>query len=69
VGLVGDLFLDPRTYILSDPIFYVLTPVELINETSLRTGEYEDLKESAIDPYVALKDAYYQYRKNKIRQR
>jgi phospholipid-binding lipoprotein MlaA len=68
-GFFGDLFLDPRTYIFNRPIFYVLRPYEIVNDTSLRIGEYEDFKESAVDPYTALKDAYHQYRQTKIRQR
>jgi phospholipid-binding lipoprotein MlaA len=68
-GFIGDLFLDPRTYVFNRPIFYVVRPYELVNDTSLRIGEYEDFKEAAIDPYIALKDAYHQYRQNKIRQR
>jgi phospholipid-binding lipoprotein MlaA len=68
-GFVGDLFLDPRIYVLTRPIFYVVRPFELVNDTSLRIGEYEDLKGAAIDPYIALKDAYHQYRRNKIRER
>ncbi len=69
VGKVGDLFFDPRSYVLTGPIFYVVRPVELINDTSLRIGEYEDLKKAALDPYIALREAYHQYRQNKIRVR
>jgi len=69
VGFIGDLFLDPRTYILTDPVYYVVRPFELVNDTSLRIGEYEDLKKDALDPYVALKDIYFQYRRNKIKER
>jgi phospholipid-binding lipoprotein MlaA len=72
VGYVGDLFFDPRTYLA----YYFVTAeivnagtwvVDKVNETSLRIGEYEDLKKAAIDPYIALKDAHYQYRQNKIK--
>jgi phospholipid-binding lipoprotein MlaA len=66
MGSVGDLFFDPRTYVLNRPIFYLVRPVELINETSLRIGEYEELKKAALDPYIALREAYHQYRQNKI---
>jgi phospholipid-binding lipoprotein MlaA len=69
LGFAGDLFLDPRTYMLNRPIFYVVRPFEFVNDTSLRIGEYEDLKKAAIDPYVALRDAYHQYRQNKIRKK
>jgi phospholipid-binding lipoprotein MlaA len=66
VGYVGDLFLDPRTYIFTRPIFYVVRPIELVNEASLTLGEYENLKKAALDPYIALREAYHQYRRNKI---
>jgi phospholipid-binding lipoprotein MlaA len=66
LGYVGDLFFDPRTYLFNRPIFYVVRPVELINDTSLRIVEYESLKKAALDPYIALREAYHQYRQNKI---
>ena len=65
IGFVGDMALDFRTY-LTRPIFAIVRPFELENEVSLRIGQYEDLKEAAIDPYVAKRDAYHQYRNNKI---
>jgi phospholipid-binding lipoprotein MlaA len=68
VGYVGDFFLDPRTYLPNRPIFYVVRPIELVNETSLTLGEYESLKKAALDPYIALREAYYQYRQNKIKK-
>jgi len=67
IGWVGDRFIDPVTYIsLSFGEWLARKGVDLVNETSLSIGEYEDLKEAALDPYVALRDAYYQYRKNLI---
>jgi phospholipid-binding lipoprotein MlaA len=66
-GFAGDLLLDPRTYLLSDPIFYVVRPVELVNETSLTMGEYEGLKRASLDPYIAVRDAYSQYRQGRIK--
>ena len=68
LGYVGDVFLDPRTYLPNRPIFYVLRPIELVNETSLTLGEYENLKKAALDPYIALREAYHQYRQNKIKK-
>jgi phospholipid-binding lipoprotein MlaA len=72
IGYVGDLALDPRTYVFSEPwvwLTWVARPVEVVNDTSLRIGEYEELKRAALDPYVALRDAFFQYRQNKIRNR
>ena len=68
-GFVGDFFLDPKTYVsyvYDHPITYAIRPFEIVNETSLRLGEYEDFKKMAVDPYVAKRDGYYQYRQNKI---
>jgi ABC-type transporter lipoprotein component MlaA len=36
--------------------------VDKVNETSLTIGEYEDLKKAALDPYIAPREAYHQYR-------
>jgi phospholipid-binding lipoprotein MlaA len=67
IGWVGDRFIDPVTYIsLGFGEWLAIKGTDLVNETSLSIGEYEDLKEAALDPYVALRDAYYQYRKNLI---
>lgn len=69
VGLVGNYFLYPVSYI---PPWYASLGVrayEEVNDTSLRIGDYEFLKEAAIDPYVALRDAYAQYRQKKVEMR
>ena len=42
--------------------------VEIVNETSFKIGDYESLKEAAIDPYVALRNAYIQHRKKKVEE-
>ncbi len=67
VGYVGDLFLDPINYIVPKYAVSVgIKAYETVNSTSLRKGEYEDFKDAAIDPYVALRDAYSQYRQSQI---
>ena len=66
VGLFGDRFLNPTSYI--DPSL-AATGVEAyktVNNLSLKIGEYEALKEAAIEPYVAFRDAYVQYRQGKV---
>jgi phospholipid-binding lipoprotein MlaA len=70
MGFVGDLFLDPENYLITSiPINLAVKSYDQVNETSLVLGEYEDFKRAALDPYIALKDAYYQYRQSKIRER
>jgi phospholipid-binding lipoprotein MlaA len=68
VGYVGDIFLDPVFYLVPQFEYSVgIKAYETVNGTSLRGNDYEDFKDAAIDPYVALRDAYYQYRKHLVR--
>ena len=69
VGLVGDWFLDPVTYLTPWYVPYGVKTYDRVNEVSLRIGDYEALKEAAIDPYLALRDAYLQYRQKKVEKR
>jgi phospholipid-binding lipoprotein MlaA len=71
VGYVGDLSLDPRTYLPARLLIVDIGSqvLDKVNDTSLTIGEYEELKKAALDPYVALREAYHQYRENKIRKR
>jgi phospholipid-binding lipoprotein MlaA len=70
MGYVGDLFLDPENYLITSvPFNLAIKSYDQVNEASLTLGEYEDFKEAALDPYIALKDAFYQYRQNKIKER
>jgi len=39
-----------------------------VNETSFRIGDYEALKEAAIDPYMMIRDAYLQNRKKQVKE-
>ncbi|MGE5839567.1 MAG: VacJ family lipoprotein [Deltaproteobacteria bacterium] len=68
VGMAGDILFDPVTYLGT----YWYAPwargLNVVNETSLKIGDYESLKKAALDPYVALRDAYYQNRLSKIQE-
>jgi phospholipid-binding lipoprotein MlaA len=66
-GWVGGLYLNPLDYMVEDfwPNVGFRT-FDILNKTSLRIGEYEALKKASLDPYVAMRDAYYQYRLNQI---
>ena len=66
LGLVGDIFLDPFWWLIDDIwVSVAIRGGETVNATSLRIGEYEALKEAAIDPYVMIRNAYVQNR-NKL---
>jgi phospholipid-binding lipoprotein MlaA len=67
IGLAGDTFTDPVLYV--EPIVTSCTGIlNVVNETSLTLGDYEKFKESAIDPYISLREAYFQYRRKQIEE-
>jgi phospholipid-binding lipoprotein MlaA len=69
-GMLVDLFIVPSWYVLWN-YNYVYTGAkafEMLNRTSLSIGEYETLKRSALDPYISVRDAYFQYRENLIKR-
>lgn len=68
VGLAGDSFLYPVNYISPAETGILVRSADRVNETSLRLGEYEDLKESALDPYISFRDAYVQHRRSKVKE-
>jgi phospholipid-binding lipoprotein MlaA len=70
LGWVGDTYLDPVTWYV-DPLLWRwgVKGYKKFNEVSLTLGDYEALKEAAIDPYVAIRNAYVQYRNTKVKER
>ena len=70
LGWVGDTYLDPVTWYV-DPLLWRwgVKGYKKFNEVSLTLGDYEALKEAAIDPYVAIRNGYVQYRNTKVKER
>ena len=66
VGLAGDWFLNPVNYIDPQETSWAVGGFDKVNQTSFRIGDYESLKKAAIDPYVALRDVYIQFRTKKV---
>ncbi|MFP7755450.1 VacJ family lipoprotein [Thermodesulfobacteriota bacterium B35] len=63
-GTVVDALAMTPYYAWSDDFLVnagIYTEKEL-NRISLHLGEYEDLKELSFDPYISLRNAYFQYR-------
>ena len=71
VGWVGDSFLDPITWYVHPLIWrrLAVNAYRKFNNVSLTLGDYEALKEAAIDPYIAVRNAYIQYRNNLVKTR
>lgn len=71
VGWVADRALTPTTYVSSSWISLEsigLYAHEEVNYTSFHLGDYEALKSAAVDPYVAIRDAYVQHRTKVLEQ-
>lgn len=78
VGTIGDWALNPIQFmqlvnvdageLTSSSTNLIATGVRVVNDTSFRIGDYEALKNAALDPYEAFRDAYIQYRNSKIAQ-
>jgi phospholipid-binding lipoprotein MlaA len=63
VGMVGDRFLNPVSYVEPTEAAIGIGFYDRLNETSFRIGEYEALKQAALDPYEAIRDSYIQFRR------
>jgi len=68
VGWLGGLLLDPVSFIHPLQASLGVRSYDMVNYTSFRIGDYESLKDAAIDPYLATRDAYLQYRAKKVRE-
>lgn len=68
IGRVGDTFLTPINYVEPWTLSAGIKACDTINDASFRLGDYEALKAAALDPYVAIRNAYIQNRKEKIKE-
>jgi len=68
LGMVGDMFLNPVRYVEPWETSAGISAVSVTNEGSFHIGEYEDFKSAALEPYVAMREAYIQYRNKKIQE-
>jgi phospholipid-binding lipoprotein MlaA len=76
VGSIGDWALNPFTFmqlvnadagaLTSDTTNVIAFSVRTVNRLSFRIGDYEALKQAALDPYEAFRNAYIQNRNSKI---
>jgi phospholipid-binding lipoprotein MlaA len=72
IGLAGDRFMYPLTYVSSRYLTFwqnvELSAHEMVNDTSFRLGDYKSFKESAIDPYISMRDAFVQHRMKVVKE-
>lgn len=68
IGLVGDIFLKPTTYLGDFQTSISINSEYYINNEAIHLGDYRDIVKASLDPYVATRDIYLQYRRDKIRK-
>lgn len=61
-GLVADAVLSPWDYIDGLDVELGVPAFDFLNTASLRLGEYESFKKATLDPYVAMRSAYFENR-------
>ncbi len=69
IGYLADTYTHPFPYLseqFTDELLYYST--EKLNDVSLSPDAYDDIKKFSLDPYIAIRQAYYDYRRNKIKQ-
>lgn len=70
VGFIGDVYMHPVPYITEDPttdLAYLVTG--RLNALSVSSPVYEELVRFSLDPYVAARQAYYEYRRSIIQSK
>jgi phospholipid-binding lipoprotein MlaA len=68
VGKLGDWFLNPVSYVEPTEASYGITAIRFTNNSSLHLGEYESFKSMTVEPYIAMRESYAQYRSKQIQQ-
>ena len=76
VGTIGDWAMNPVSFmqlvnvdagaLTSSTTNVAVYGVRTVNDTTFRIGDYETLKNAALDPYEAIRNAYIQNRISKI---
>jgi phospholipid-binding lipoprotein MlaA len=65
LGLAG-YFLDPAHYLSRWEYRYGASALMIVNESPDQLRAYNDLKAAAVDPYIALRDAYASQRARRV---
>ena len=68
VGFVGDTFLDPLTYISPTEVAIGANAVRSETNLTFKIEDIDELIGAAVDPYVAVRDAYIQSREKRVKE-
>lgn len=66
VGFGLDNIMNPARWIFPEDfkLQYSINLGRYVNQYSLEIGDYESLKNTSVEPYIAVRNAYYQYRQD-----
>jgi len=68
IGMAGDSFLNPIRYVEPSEASIGISVFNAANDGSFHIGEYESFKSASVEPYVAMRGAYIQYRSKQIKE-
>lgn len=66
IGMVGDWYVDPITYIEDDTTRWAVRGLDVIDKRADRLSASRVLDQAALDPYAFMRDAYLQRRRNQV---
>jgi phospholipid-binding lipoprotein MlaA len=66
IGLLVDSRMDLTYYLWEDRDYWAAIVLKAVNTVALDKDTYEGIKRDALDPYLFVRDAYVQYRQNKL---
>lgn len=66
VGMVGDYFLDPVTYVVPHKFDIGISAFRAFNELDGILDQYDAVNQLAVEPYSSFRNAYIQHRRAKV---
>ena len=66
LGLLADSRMDLTYYLWEDLDYWAAIVLKTVNTVALDKDTYEGVKKDALDPYLFIRDAWTQYRQNKV---
>jgi phospholipid-binding lipoprotein MlaA len=68
IGMAGDSFLNPVRYVKPSEVSIGISVFQETNNGSFHIGQYEAFKSASVEPYVAMRGIYIQYRSKQIEE-
>ena len=68
VGWLGDTYVNPITYLDTWQAVIGVGLYRRFNDLTFRIGDLEAVKQASIDPYIAVRDGYIQFRNSLVDQ-